>query len=132
MIGSYWFVYIYTHALATQWTRNLNNERSESRRLSIWRLGHGLWRPWIFEDSAMGYEDHEFLKTRPWVMIFCRLVTDRPKSRDRILTNCRRGFFTMKEGCLLKFINAILAFLWLYSNLPWLASSLSEKFKRIF
>ena len=24
MTGSKWFVYIYTHALATQWTRNLN------------------------------------------------------------------------------------------------------------
>ena len=31
MTGSDWFVYIYTHALATQWTKNLNNERGKSR-----------------------------------------------------------------------------------------------------
>ena len=31
MTGSKLFVYIYTHALATQRTRNLNNERGKSR-----------------------------------------------------------------------------------------------------
>ena len=30
---SSWFVYIYTHLLATQWTRNLNNEQAKTNHL---------------------------------------------------------------------------------------------------